>query len=79
MLEQITGFDEWLAFGIDHKWCLYPTCYIHDGLPTSDEEEEELEQGGDPCIYAVRVFTDEQTEEYDQAYERMERILLHRM
>ena len=51
MSEQITGFDEWLAFGIDRKWCLYPTCYIHDGLPTSDEEEEDVNFKLDSYIY----------------------------
>ena len=72
-------FDEWLAIGIDSKWCLYPTCYMHDGIPTSDAEEQEMEEGGDPCMHVIRLFTSEEREEYDQAYARMHGTLRHRM
>lgn len=49
-------FDEWLAFGIDHKWCHYPVCQTHDGIPLTVDEEFEMEEGHDPCIHVVRLF-----------------------
>ena len=70
-------FDTWLAYGIDNKWALYPTCYIHDGVPTTDEEEEEMEEGGDPCMHVVRVFSS--PEEFDEAVIRMRDTLPYRM
>ena len=41
-------FDEWLAFGIDHKWCHYPVCQTHDGIPLTVDEEFEMDEGHDP-------------------------------
>lgn len=70
-------FDEWLAYGIDHKWCLYPTCYMHDGVPTTNAEAEELEEGYDPCMHVVRLFSS--PEEFDEAKQQMEATLPYRM
>ena len=33
-------FDDWMAYGIQKGWCGPPVCYVHDGLPFTDEEFE---------------------------------------
>lgn len=48
-------FSEWMKIGIDKGWCGAPVCYTHDGLPMSQEEEAEFEEG-DPCIHIVRMY-----------------------
>ena len=51
-------YDRWLAHGITHKWISDPYCSIHEGEPLRDWEEDEFEDGGDPCILAVRLWKD---------------------
>jgi hypothetical protein len=29
---------------------------MHEGLPTTEEEDGELDQGNDPCLPAMRVW-----------------------
>ena len=48
-------FDEWLDFGIEKGFCSKPVCGMHDGLPMSEEEEQALEEGSDPCVVMVRL------------------------
>jgi hypothetical protein len=50
---------------------------MHDGIPTTDEEENEMEDGADPCMHVIRVFST--PEEFDEALKRMEDILPYRM
>ena len=49
-------FDAWLAEGIAKGYCSEPVCNTHDGLPSTAEEDEEWERGGDPCVSAVRLL-----------------------
>jgi hypothetical protein len=37
-------FDAWMEIGLEKGWCGPPVCYVHDGLPMSEEEwiEEEV-------------------------------------
>lgn len=48
--------DEWIAYGIAHNWCGPPVCYMHDGLPTSLAEDEDLDEGHDPCLHILRLY-----------------------
>jgi hypothetical protein len=50
-------FEEWLKFGFDQGWCGPAVCYTHDGLPTTQAEDEEFEMG-DPCIHILRLYDD---------------------
>jgi hypothetical protein len=36
-------------------YCTRPVCATHDGLPSTDEEDAEWEDGYDPCVAAVRL------------------------
>lgn len=49
-------FFEWLQQGYRAGWCGPAVCYMHDGLPTSDEENEVLDEGLDPCLHLIRLY-----------------------
>jgi hypothetical protein len=50
-------YDEWIALGITNGWTGPAVCYTHDGLPTTQAEDEEFEMG-DPCIHILRLYDD---------------------
>ena len=52
---------EWLAIGINHGWCGPPVCETHDGTPTSSVEDDEFDEGQDPCIHILRLYSDDKT------------------
>ncbi len=47
---------EWLDYGIVQGWISEPNCFHHDLLPVTQEEEDEIEDGGDPCINVIRLW-----------------------
>jgi hypothetical protein len=50
-------FGIWLQNGIDKGWITEPFCYTHDGDPyMTEEEEQEWEDGGDPCAHVVKFL-----------------------
>ena len=51
-------FDEWISYGIEKGWCGPPVCYTHDGLPMSEQEYSEFDEGQDPCTHVVRMYED---------------------
>ena len=51
-------FDEWITYGIEKGWCGPPVCYTHDGLPMSEQEYAEFDEGQDPCTHVVRMYKD---------------------
>ena len=51
-------FDEWITYGIEKGWCGPPVCYTHDGLPMSEQECTEFDEGQDPCTHIVRMYED---------------------
>lgn len=50
--------EEWLEYGYAQGWCGPTVCEPHDGLPTSEEEDADYENGGDPCIHIIRLYED---------------------
>lgn len=52
------NFDEWVKYGLDNNWCGPAVCYTHDGLPTSQAEDDEFEEA-DPCLHIIRLYEDE--------------------
>jgi hypothetical protein len=53
-------FDEWLQEGISNGFVGPAICYTHDGLPLSEQENEEFEEG-DPCVHILRLYEDKET------------------
>lgn len=51
-------FDEWLRLGIDNGFCGPPVCDIHDGTPTSADEDAEWDEHGEVCIHVIRLYHD---------------------
>jgi hypothetical protein len=47
---------EWLELGIAKGWVSEPYCGMHDGFPLTEEEDVEIEDGGDPCITTMRLW-----------------------
>lgn len=52
-------FDDWLAIGREHGFCSPPVCSTHDGVPMSDEETAQWDDGDDPCTHILRLYADE--------------------
>jgi hypothetical protein len=51
-------FYDWLADGIAKGFCTDVVCGTHVGLPLSQQEELDWEEGMDACIYGVRILVD---------------------
>jgi len=52
--------DEWIVYGVEHGFCSVPVCDMHEGVPMTDEEEAEMEDGGDPCMHVLRLWVIEE-------------------
>ena len=39
-------------------WCSEIVCNTHEGTPMTDIEEEEWDQGLDPCVHVLRIWGD---------------------
>lgn len=53
------NIHEWIEYGIKNKFCSAAVCNTHEGLPQSDKELDEWDQGGDPCVYGLRLYEQE--------------------
>lgn len=51
-------FDDWLAIGRANGYCGPAVCDTHDGTPTTAAEDDEFDDGGDPCVGIVRLYAD---------------------
>jgi hypothetical protein len=50
-------FYDWIRLGISRGWITEPFCNTHDGDPyMTEEEEQEWEDGGDPCCHVVKFL-----------------------
>ena len=50
-------FNSWLDEGMKQGWITEPFCHTHDGDPyMTEEEEKEWEDGGDPCMFVVKLL-----------------------
>lgn len=50
---------EWLNQGKELGYCSEYVCSTHDGIPTTEADDEEWEAGGDPCQPVVRLWNPE--------------------
>jgi hypothetical protein len=51
-------FEAWLAYGHGKGWVGPPVCVTHDGLPSTASEDEQFDDGEDPCIHGMRLYDD---------------------
>jgi hypothetical protein len=50
-------FGAWMREGIENGWVTTPFCNTHDVDPgMSEEEQEEWENGFDPCQQVLRIM-----------------------
>jgi hypothetical protein len=54
----IDSYYNWIKLGIKKGWCGPPICITHDGIPTTPEQDAELDGGHDPCINMIRIYED---------------------
>ena len=47
----------WLDEGRRRGWISSPFCDMHDPWPKDQRERQTLDQGGDPCMMAVRLWS----------------------
>lgn len=55
-IEEVSAQRQWLKIGYDNGWISDAFCQTHDGVPWSEEEEAEWEDGGDPCALCFRFY-----------------------
>jgi hypothetical protein len=57
MNDKEKAFWDWFQIGVDNDWVTPPFCETHDGgfEFQTDEERQEWEDGGDPCMTVTRV------------------------
>ena len=50
----------WLEYGKQQGWIVpNVVCQTHAPMPMTDEEIQEYDDGGDPCIHVIRIFESE--------------------
>ena len=52
--------DEWLRIGVQNGWCSPPVCATHDGVPSTEKEDTDFDEGDDPCVFVIRVYEDDE-------------------
>ncbi|NBS69974.1 hypothetical protein EBT31_13825 [bacterium] len=57
-MSETMDFAEWVKIGITNGWCGAPVCSTHDGIPQSKAEDDQWEEGEDPCIHVIRLYWD---------------------
>lgn len=48
-------FEEWMTHGIKQGWCGPPVCHTHDGVPTTQQEDEDFDEA-EPCVHIIRLY-----------------------
>ena len=47
-------------YGMEKGWIGPQLCAVHDGLPMTEEEEEYMDEGFDPCVPIYRIYASEE-------------------
>jgi len=53
--EDLEEFQIWFRNGVDRGWISEVFCDTHEGPPLDDEQMKEFDDGGDPCVFCVKV------------------------
>lgn len=56
--------DEWIQLGVDKGWCTPSVCDTHDGIPLTEPERLDWEEGFVPCVHVLRLLTPDDIIEY---------------
>lgn len=48
---------DWIAYGVERGWAT-EACSTHDGVPMTDDEEDDWGDGLDPCLHVLRLWPD---------------------
>lgn len=64
----MVSFDAWLKQGIELGFCGPPVCDTHDGIPMTLMENNELFNGGEPCIHVMRPYQSPLDKEQVEAF-----------
>lgn len=56
--DEVDEFLTWMRSGRDRGWVSEIVCNTHSGLPSTEEEDEQWDEGYDPCVFAVRVWVE---------------------
>ena len=51
-------YFDWRDLGISKGWISEPFCDTHDPGFMTEEEEQDLEDGNDPCMLVFRIWED---------------------
>jgi hypothetical protein len=54
--EGFADVGDWVLYGVEKGWCALPACATHDGVPGTPEEDEDWEDGIDPCQVVLRLW-----------------------
>jgi hypothetical protein len=54
-------YEQWRELGQSLGYVGPSVCYTHDGLPTTQAEDAEFDEGLDPCIHILRLYSDPST------------------
>lgn len=60
---QVDSWDDaeaWLKYGWERGWAGPPVCFMHDGIPLSNDEDLEWQEGHDPCMHIIRLYDDQE-------------------
>jgi len=49
-------FNEWMQYGYQQGWISDVFCDTHEGPPLNDEQMQEFDDGGDPCVFCIKVL-----------------------
>ena len=57
MSQEEMTIGQWVDYGVQKGWVTEPFCSTHDGDPyMTEEEEQEWEDGGDPCCHVLKII-----------------------
>ena len=54
--ERLDAFFKWIEEGIKSGFCLPAECETHEGVDLVDWEEDEFDEGLDPCVTVIRLL-----------------------
>jgi hypothetical protein len=57
-MTDLDDFFDWLNHGVYKGWVSFPVCGTHAEVALSEEESEEFEAGYDPCVFVLRVWSE---------------------